>query len=128
MPITVVVGFAHDLRDALLDTRFLFAERAQLAAARFAATLTRLIDRPLQRSEHTFVCYPHSNPESVPRMCRNTAHSSWTRNGPGEVLVSSTFKDLVVGSGLSFDDRGTHPLKGVPDAWHLYALASAPRA
>jgi class 3 adenylate cyclase len=47
---------------------------------------------------------------------------------PGEVLVSSTVKDLVVGSGLAFDDRGTHPLKGVPDAWHLYALASASEA
>ena len=44
---------------------------------------------------------------------------------PGEVLVSSTVKDLVVGSGLLFADRGVHPLKGVPDAWHLYALASA---
>lgn len=40
-----------------------------------------------------------------------------------EVLVSSTVKDLVVGSGLSFDDRGVHSLKGVPDSWHLYALA-----
>jgi pimeloyl-ACP methyl ester carboxylesterase len=42
--------------------------------------------------------------------------------GSGEVLVSSTVKDLVVGSGLAFEDRGTHRLKGVPDAWHLYAL------
>ncbi len=47
---------------------------------------------------------------------------------PGEVLVSSTVKDLVVGSGLSFADRGVHPLKGVPDEWHLYALASASKA
>lgn len=39
----------------------------------------------------------------------------------GEVLVSSTVKDLVVGSGLVFDDRGEHELKGVPDAWRLYA-------
>ena len=47
---------------------------------------------------------------------------------PGEVLVSSTVKDLVVGSGLSFADRGVHPLKGVPDEWHLYALASVAKA
>jgi pimeloyl-ACP methyl ester carboxylesterase/class 3 adenylate cyclase len=47
---------------------------------------------------------------------------------PGEVLVSSTVKDLVVGSGLSFADRGVHPLKGVPDEWRLYALASASKA
>jgi pimeloyl-ACP methyl ester carboxylesterase len=41
----------------------------------------------------------------------------------GEVLVSSTVKDLVVGSGLRFADRGMYRLKGVPDRWHLYALA-----
>jgi pimeloyl-ACP methyl ester carboxylesterase/class 3 adenylate cyclase len=40
--------------------------------------------------------------------------------GPGEVLVSSTVKDLVVGSGLAFDDRGEHELKGVPGSWRLY--------
>jgi class 3 adenylate cyclase len=43
--------------------------------------------------------------------------------GPGEVLVSSTVKDLVAGSGIRFQDRGEHQLKGVPDAWRLYALA-----
>jgi class 3 adenylate cyclase len=40
----------------------------------------------------------------------------------GEVLASSTVKDLVVGSDLHFTDRGVHDLKGVPDSWHLYAL------
>jgi class 3 adenylate cyclase len=44
--------------------------------------------------------------------------------GPSEVLVTSTVKDLVAGSGLAFDDRGEHDLKGIPDAWHLYALAA----
>jgi class 3 adenylate cyclase len=39
--------------------------------------------------------------------------------GPGEVLVSSTVRDLVVGSGIAFEDRGTHALKGVPDEWRL---------
>jgi class 3 adenylate cyclase len=47
--------------------------------------------------------------------------------GPSEVLVSSTVKDLVIGSGLSFDDRGEHALKGVPGSWHLYALSHSPR-
>jgi class 3 adenylate cyclase len=42
--------------------------------------------------------------------------------GPGEVLVSSTVKDLVAGSGLRFQDRGLQPLKGVPGEWHLFAL------
>ena len=39
---------------------------------------------------------------------------------PSEVLVSSTLKDLVAGSGLTFEDAGEHELKGVPDRWHLY--------
>ena len=43
----------------------------------------------------------------------------------GEVLVSSTVKDLVAGSGFSFDDRGEHELKGVPGTWRLYAVAEA---
>ncbi len=44
---------------------------------------------------------------------------------PGEVLVSSTVKDLVAGSGLRFEDRGAHTLKGVPGEWHLFAVAPA---
>ena len=43
--------------------------------------------------------------------------------GPGTVLVSSTVKDLVAGSGLRFEDRGVYQLKGIPDDWHLYALS-----
>ena len=41
---------------------------------------------------------------------------------PGDVLVSSTVKDLVVGSGIEFEDRGEHQLKGVPGTWRLHAL------
>jgi class 3 adenylate cyclase/pimeloyl-ACP methyl ester carboxylesterase len=41
---------------------------------------------------------------------------------PGEVLVSRTVVDLVTGSGIEFDDRGEHNLKGVPGAWHLFAV------
>jgi class 3 adenylate cyclase len=44
--------------------------------------------------------------------------------GPGEVLVSSTVRDLVAGSGLRFEDRGEHELKGVPDRWRVFALTS----
>jgi hypothetical protein len=44
------------------------------------------------------------------------------------VLVSSTVKDLVVGSGIDFADRGEHQLKGVPDRWRLWAAnAAGPR-
>jgi class 3 adenylate cyclase len=42
--------------------------------------------------------------------------------GSSEVLVSQTVKDLVAGSGLTFDDAGEHELKGVPDRWRLYRV------
>jgi pimeloyl-ACP methyl ester carboxylesterase len=45
--------------------------------------------------------------------------------GPDEVLVSGTVKDLVAGSGILFDDRGTHELKGVPGEWHLFSVAAS---
>ena len=41
---------------------------------------------------------------------------------PGEILVSSTVKDLVAGSGIHFEDRGLHALKGIPGEWHLFAV------
>jgi len=44
--------------------------------------------------------------------------------GPGEVLVSSTVRDLVAGSGIEFDDRGVHTLKGVPGEWRLFRVIS----
>jgi class 3 adenylate cyclase/pimeloyl-ACP methyl ester carboxylesterase len=44
--------------------------------------------------------------------------------GANEVLVSSTLRDLVIGSGLGFEDRGAHQLKGVPGEWRLFAVAS----
>jgi predicted ester cyclase len=42
--------------------------------------------------------------------------------GAGEVLVSSTVRDLVAGSGMRFEERGLHELKGVPDPWRVLAL------
>jgi class 3 adenylate cyclase len=42
--------------------------------------------------------------------------------GPSEVLVTSTVKDLVAGSGLVFEDAGEHELKGVPDRWRVYRV------
>jgi class 3 adenylate cyclase len=44
--------------------------------------------------------------------------------GPNEVLVSSTLRDLVIGSGLEFEERGAHELKGVPGEWRLFAVTS----
>jgi hypothetical protein len=44
------------------------------------------------------------------------------RAAPCEVLVSSTVKDLVVGSGIPFQERGEHALKGVPGEWRLFSV------
>jgi len=44
------------------------------------------------------------------------------RAGADEVLVSSTVKDLVAGSGIKFEDHGAHRLKGVPEKWRLYRV------
>jgi class 3 adenylate cyclase len=44
---------------------------------------------------------------------------------PGEIVVSSTVKDLVAGSGIGFRDRGARDLKGVPEPWRLFAVVSA---
>ena len=67
------------------------AERAQLAPARLATTLTRLIDRPLQCGEHTFVSYQHRAAESVPRLCRNAALSSTVaeRSRAGPIVLGA---------------------------------------
>jgi class 3 adenylate cyclase len=46
--------------------------------------------------------------------------------GPGEVIVSSTLSDLVVGSGIGFEDRGSHTLKGVPGNWRLFLVTKLP--
>ncbi len=41
--------------------------------------------------------------------------------GPGEILVSRTVRDLVAGSAIALEDRGTHTLRGLADPWHLFA-------
>ena len=41
---------------------------------------------------------------------------------PGEVLVSSTVRDLVAGAGIDFVDRGEHELKGIPEPWRLFRV------
>jgi class 3 adenylate cyclase len=45
--------------------------------------------------------------------------------GPSEVLVSSTVKDLIVGSGIDFAERGAHELKGVPGKWRVHLVTGA---
>ena len=72
-------------------------------------------------------------PGSIPRECEMTGDNIGgiavhigarvaAIAGPSEVLVSSTVKDLVAGSGLRFADRDSQALKGVAGEWHLFAV------
>lgn len=61
---------------------------------------------------------PHLDAERL--HCVTNCHGAANRS----LLVSSTVRDLVIGSGIEFDDRGTHQLKGVPGEWRLFAVAS----
>jgi class 3 adenylate cyclase len=60
--------------------------------------------------------------EDVGGMAVNIGARVGALAGPGEVLVSSTVRELVVGSGIEFEDRGSHRLKGAPDEWSLFAV------
>jgi len=61
--------------------------------------------------------------DDVSGMAVHIAARVMAQGGPGEVIVSSTVRDLVVGSRLAFEDRGTHELRGVPGDWRLWSLA-----
>lgn len=52
---------------------------------------------------------------------RSYGHIDIAWEDPGEILTSRTVRDLVVGSDIALDDRGTQPLKGVEGAWQLFA-------
>jgi pimeloyl-ACP methyl ester carboxylesterase len=71
---------------------------------------------------HTGEC--ERMPEKIGGIAVHTGARVAGAASPGEVLVSSTVRDLVAGSGISFDDRGEHELKGV-GAWRLYSVVDA---
>ena len=60
--------------------------------------------------------------EGVSGIAAHTGARVMAQAGTGEVLVSSTVRDLVAGSGLQFADRGVHTFKGVPGEWRLFAV------
>jgi pimeloyl-ACP methyl ester carboxylesterase len=61
-------------------------------------------------------------PDSVRGIAVHTGARVAALAGPGEVLLSSTVKDLIAGSGIELTDRGSHELKGIPGMWRLFAL------
>ena len=63
--------------------------------------------------------------EKVAGIAVHTAARVVSLAGPGDVLVTGTVKDLTAGSGIEFEDRGVHQLKGVPGEWHLYSVTRA---
>jgi pimeloyl-ACP methyl ester carboxylesterase len=72
---------------------------------------------------HTGECEVHG--ETVAGIAVHIGARVGALAGPGEVLVSSTVRDLVAGSGIEFDERGEYELKGVPGRWRLYSVADA---
>ena len=72
---------------------------------------------------HTGECEIRDN--KVSGIAVNIAARVMSHAGPGEVLVSSTVKDLVAGSGIAFDDRGPATLKGIEGEWRLFAVDAA---
>ena len=62
--------------------------------------------------------------EDIAGIAVHTAARICSAAQPAEILVSRTVTDLVAGSGIEFDDRGEHQLKGVPGSWHLFAAKS----
>ena len=96
--------------------------RAVLAASAIRDSL-RELEITIRAGLHTGEC------EAVDGKIAGIAVSIGARiaslAAPGEVLVSSTVKDLVAGSGLRFEDRGEHRLKGIPEPWRLFAFSGA---
>jgi pimeloyl-ACP methyl ester carboxylesterase len=83
---------------------------------------TKAIGLPLRAGLHAGECERRHG--DISGIAVHTAARVAALAGPGDVLVSRTVKDLVAGSGLKFEDRGSHTLKGVPDEWRLFAVCA----
>ncbi len=95
------------------------AKAIRAARAMDVAVLTLGLE--MRAGIHTGECDRRG--EDLAGIAVNVAARIVAHAGAGEIVVSSTVKELVLGSGIEFTDRGTHTLKGVPDEWHLYAAA-----
>jgi class 3 adenylate cyclase len=92
-------------------------------AIRCAIAIRGVVERvglAVRAGLHTGECEMHGS--SVTGIAVHMGARVAALAGSGEVLVSSTVKDLVAGSGIEFEDRGVHELKGVPGEWRLYAV------
>ena len=91
-----------------------------IRCARATADNVRSLDIELRAGLHTGECELVG--DDIAGMAVNIGARIGALASAGEVVVSSTVKDLVVGSGISFSDRGISQLKGVPGEWHLFAV------
>ena len=92
-------------------------------AIRCAASITEAVEElglELRAGLHTGECEVMS--DDLGGLAVHIAARVMSYADAGEVLVSSTVKDLVVGSGIDFEDRGTHDLRGVPGDWRLFRV------
>ena len=85
---------------------------------RTVAEATRALGLDLHLGLHTGECEVRG--DDLGGLAVHIAARVSSLAGPGEVLVSSTIRDLVAGSRIDFVDRGEHQLKGVPGTWRLY--------
>jgi pimeloyl-ACP methyl ester carboxylesterase len=83
--------------------------------------MVRSLGLEVRAGVHTGEC--ERTDDTIAGIAVNTGARVMAEAGPGEVLVSTTVKDLVAGSGLEFRDRGTRTLKGIPGEWRLFAVA-----
>ena len=96
------------------------ARSARSAAPPRSRTAFEISDSRCERGRHTGEC--ETVGEKLGGIAVNIGARVAAKARAGEVLVSSTVKDLVAGSGLAFEDRGRHELKGIPGEWQLYAV------
>lgn len=64
----------------------------------------------------------HASADTLVGLAVHIASRISGRAEPGEILVSRTVRDLAIGAPIQFAERGTHTLRGVPEAWQLYAV------
>ncbi len=91
-----------------------------IEAARAIASEAGRLDLEIRAGLHTGECELRG--EGIGGIAVHIASRISDLAAGGEVLVSRTVRDLVVGSGIAFEDRGMHTLKGVPDEWHLFTV------
>jgi class 3 adenylate cyclase len=94
-----------------------------ISCARAIVSAVRELDLTIRAGVHTGECELQNG--KVMGIAVNIGARVAAAAGPGEVLVSGTVKDLVAGSGIEFEERGVHELKGVPGEWRLYTARPA---